>query len=330
MFAYPPRGLILALVTPFDEKGGIDWPSLRQLIAQALPFCDGLFIGEGLVGEGLSLPNPMRLELLRGCWEVVSGKKSLLLCPTASTAEETLSNVEVLEKLYIGERKESLFWVDLPLWYHSNRKLPHLYQEWAKRTPLSILLYNHPQLISQLNRSLKRSNIRTAVLKRLAENEQIVGLIQAGDLKRTIPYQRAVRSRRDFRIYDGDERNFLNQPSSSGVVSGGANLLPEEWREIVRASLSAAEDPAQGLILLRQSQKLRDLNQALRMNPARSLKFALHRLGLISQAKILDEPHVAIRGNDLKIGNFLRENFSLQSSRWNDIHYAPRDSGGQS
>jgi dihydrodipicolinate synthase/N-acetylneuraminate lyase len=254
----------------------------------------------------------MRLELLRGCWETVSGEKALLLCPTASTTEETLSNVEALGKLCAGERKESLFWVDLPLWYHSNRKLPQLYEEWAKRTPLPILLYNHPQLISKLNRSLKRSNVRTAVLKRIAENEQIVGLIQAGDLKRTIHYQRAVRSRRDFRIYDGDERNFLNQPSSSGVISGGANLLPQEWREIVSASLSATEDPARSLILLKQSQKLRNLNQAWRMNPAQSLKFAMHRLGLIPRANILDETHIASMGNDMKIGNFLRENFSLQ------------------
>jgi dihydrodipicolinate synthase/N-acetylneuraminate lyase len=314
MFAYPPRGLILALVTPFDEKGRIDWPSLRQLIGRALPFCDGLFIGEGLVGEGLSLPNPLRLELLRGCGEAVSGQKPLLLCPTARTTEETLNNVEALGKLYAGEGKESLFWVDLPLWYHSNRKLPQLYEEWAKRTPLSILLYNHPHLISRLNRSLKRSNIRTAVLKRLAENEQLVGLIQAGDLKRTIHYQRALRPRRDFRFYDGDERNFLNQPSSSGVVSGGANLLPEAWQEIVSASLNAAEDPARSLILLKQSQKLRELNRALQMNPAKTLKFALHRLGIIAQAKILDETCIASVGDELKMRNFLRENFSLQSS----------------
>jgi dihydrodipicolinate synthase/N-acetylneuraminate lyase len=221
--------------------------------------------------------------------------------------------VEALGRRYAAPGKESIFWVDLPLWYHSNRKLPQLYEEWTKRTPLPILLYNHPHLISRLNRSLKRSNIRTAVLKRLAENEQIVGLIQAGDLKRTIHYQRAIRSRRDFRLYDGDERNFLNQPSSSGVVSGGANLLPEEWRGIVSVSLSPAEDPARSLLLLKQSQKLRELNQALQMNPAQSLKFALHRLGIISQAKILDETRISSAGNDLKIGNFLRENFSLQS-----------------
>ena len=119
-----------------------------------------------------------------------------------------------------------LFWVDLPLWHHSNRKLPQFYEEWAKDYPRSILLYNHPRLITCLDRSLKRKNIRTAVLKKLAENEQIAGLIQAGDFQRTLHYQRAVRGRRDFRIYDGDEMNFLNQPSSSGVVSWGANLLP--------------------------------------------------------------------------------------------------------
>jgi dihydrodipicolinate synthase/N-acetylneuraminate lyase len=313
MYAYPPKGLILALVTPLDEKGGIDWPSFTKLTERAVPFCDALLIGDGLVGEGISLPNSRRLELLGGCGEIVAGKKPLLLCPTAGTEDETLSNVEALGKRYAAPGKESIFWVDIPLWYHSNRKLPQFYEEWTRRTPLPLLLYNHPHLISRLNRSLKRSNIRTAVLKRLADNEQIVGLIQAGDLKRTIHYQRAIRSRRAFRLYDGDEGNFLNQPSSSGVVSGGANLLPEEWRGIVNVCLSPAEDPARSLLLLKQSQKLRELYQAFQKNPAQSLKFALHRLGIISQATILDETRISSVGNDLKIGNFLRENFSLQS-----------------
>jgi dihydrodipicolinate synthase/N-acetylneuraminate lyase len=314
MVGYPPRGLILPLVTPFDEKGEIDWPSLKRLIERALPFCDSLFIGDALVGEGLSLPSQMRLELLQRSLDAVAGQKPLLLCPTASTEEETLNNVEIIGKDcpdWAG--KQSFFWVDLPLWYHSNRKLPQLYQEWTRRTPFPILLYNHPQLISKLSRSLKRNNIRTAVLKRLSENPQIVGLIQAGDLKRTIHYQRAVRARRDFRFYDGDERSFLNQPSSSGVVSSGANLLPAEWSEIVSTSLGLLEDPGRSLILLKHSQKLRELNQLLQMNPARSLKFALHRLGVIPQAKVLDETLVVHTGDDLKMGNFLRENFSLQS-----------------
>lgn len=310
----PPKGLIIALVTPLDDKGMIDWPSLNGLIERAFPFGDALFIGECLIGEGLSLPNRMRQELLQVAIETVGGRKPLFLCPTSSTPEETLSNVEKVGKEFPdhpGER--AIFWVDIPLWYHSNRNLPLLYQEWGKRTPLPILLYNNPLLISKLNSSLKRNNIRTAVLKLLSENDQIVGLIQAGDLKRTIHYQRAVRLRRDFRFYDGDERSFLNQPSSSGVVSGGANLFPAEWREIVAASLSLTEDPTRTFSLLKQSQKLRALSQALRLNPAQSLKFALHRLGMITHEKVLDEPEKTSSAVDLEMGKFLRENFSLQS-----------------
>ena len=312
MTSLPPKGLVVALATPFDEKGGIDWESLRRLIERTLPFCDCLLIGEPQFGEGLSLPNPLRLELLRGSRKIVAGKKALLLCPTGRNAEETLLNVKDLSRETAHPGNENLFWVDVPLWYHSNRKLPQHYEEWAENTPFPILLYNNPFLIARLNRSLKRNNIRTAVLKCLAENQQIVGLIQAGDLKRTIHYQRAVRARRDFRFYDGDERNFLTSPSSSGVVSGGANLLPAEWGEIVTGSLDISEDPARNLLLLKQSQKLADLSRALQKNPALSLKIALQGLGVISRATVLLDNQAGPAGEDSEIAQFLRANFSLQ------------------
>jgi dihydrodipicolinate synthase/N-acetylneuraminate lyase len=314
MNPYPPKGLIVALVTPLNEEGRVDGESLRRLIDRVVPYCDALMIGEGLIGEGLSLPNPLRLELLQVSAEMVAGKKPLLLCPTAGTTEETVRNITVLtEALKDGPGRDSVFWVDIPLWYHSNRKLPQFYQGWKEYTPFPILLHNHPLLIGKRNRSLKRTNIRTAVLKRLAENEQIVGLIQAGDLKRTIHYQRAVRARRDFRFYDGDEGNFLNSPSSSGVVSGGANLLPSEWSQIVTASLEISEDPARNLLLLKQSQKLRELSQVLQKNPAQSLKMGLHRLGWIPGTKVLDSTQEGSSEEGEHLASFLQANFSLQT-----------------
>lgn len=314
MNPYPPKGLIVALITPLDEEGRVDWESLRRLIDRVLPFCDGLIVGEGLVGEGLSLPNAVRLELLQGSAGVVSGRKPLFLCPTAGMAEETVSNVRAVTKVLESYPDQaSLFWVDIPLWYHSNRKLPQFYQEWKRYTPYPILLYNHPLLIAKLNHSLKRNNIRTAILKRLAENEQIVGLIQSGDLNRTINYQRAVRARRDFRFYDGDEKGFLNSPSSSGVVSLGANLLPSEWSEIVAGSLKISEDPARNLLLLKQSQKLRELSQILQRTPAWSLKSALHYLGLIPHVQVLDETQREPGGGALELMSFIQANFSLQN-----------------
>ena len=310
----PPRGMITALITPLDLQGGLDWSSLKGLIEHLLPFSDGILVGEPLAGEGLFLPEQMRTELFRGCLEAVGGRKPLFLCPTAQTSEETLSNVAAGEK-YFGALPGNplVFWVDLPLWHHSNRRLPQFYEEWVQRSPLPIILYNHPLLIRSLNRSLKRKNLRTAVLKRLAENPQIAGLIQAGDFQRTLHYQRAVRSRRDFRIYDGDEMNFLNQPSASGLLSWGANLLPAEWQEIVRGALTPTEDPARGLKLFKESQKLKDLCAVMGVNPAASLKYALHRLGKIKGAGTRGETTFPAPQEISKVETFLRKNFSLQN-----------------
>lgn len=320
MAFYPPKGLIISLVTPLDEKGQVDWPSFERLIEKTLPFADGFLIGDYVIGEGFSLPASTRRELLQGAMEALAGRRPVFLCPTAETEEETLWNVEAISAAVSQKPTPSpLFWVDMPLWYHSNRKLPQLYEEWKKRTPIPILLYNQPWLISRLGKTLKRKNIRTALLKRLSENEQIVGMIYVGDLKRAIEYQRAVRLRRDFLFYDGDERNFLNQPSSSGVVSAGANLLPAQWREIVVASLNLREDPAHNLLVFRQSQKLRELSQILREGPVLKLKQALKRVGIIAHAKALLEDPSAAPGRDSPLENFLKENFALQSPSQNDM-----------
>lgn len=311
----PPRGLITALITPLTPQGGLALPSLKDLIENLLPFSDGLLIGEPLVGEGLLLPEKVRLELFQGCLEAVGGRKPLFLCPTAQTSEETLDNVAAGEQYLVGFRGNPLvFWADLPLWHHSNRKLPQFYEEWGRRSPAPIVLYNHPLLISSLNRSLKRKNLRTAVLKKLSENEQIVGLIQAGEFQRTLHYQRAVRRRRDFRIYDGDERSFLNQPSASGVLSWGANLLPAEWKAIVTGALTPTEDPAKGLKLFKESQKLQSLCGAMGLNPAASLKYALHRLGRLQGEGLRGEAFLPASGEFPEMEAFLRKNFSLQNS----------------
>ncbi len=320
MASYPPKGLIIPLVTPLDEKGRVDGPSLGRLIEKTLPFADGFLIGDYVIGEGLSLPLSIRRELLQGAMEAISGRKPVLLCPTTETEEETLRNVEAISSAVSKQLSPpSLFWVDMPLWYHSNRKLPQLYEEWKKRTPIPILLYNQPLLISRLGRTLKRKNIRTTLLKRLAENEQIVGMIYAGDLPRAIEYQRAVRLRRDFLFYDGDEKNFLNQPSSSGVVAAGANLLPAQWREIVSASLNLREDPAQNLLVFHQSQKLRELSQILREGPVWKLKQSLQRVGIIARAKVLPEDPSAPPWRDSPLEKFLEENFALQSPSQNGM-----------
>ena len=109
--------------------------------------------------------------------------------------------------------------------------------------------------------------------------------------------------------------NFLDSPSSSGVVSSGANLFPKEWSEIVSASLTPSEDPGQNLSVLKESQKLRELRQVLQPPSVKNLKIALAYLGIISHSRVLDREDSSILEEDLKIKRFLEKIFSLQVHR---------------
>jgi dihydrodipicolinate synthase/N-acetylneuraminate lyase len=104
-------------------------------------------------------------------------------------------------------------------------------------------LYNDPALVGSLGKPLKRSNIRTAVLKELSGLDALAGLIFLGSLERFHNYEKACRSREGFRIYDGDEGTFLDHPSAAGVLSAGANLAPRAWDQITRAALHLDAGP---------------------------------------------------------------------------------------
>ncbi|MGB9700072.1 MAG: dihydrodipicolinate synthase family protein [Thermodesulfobacteriota bacterium] len=308
---YPPKGLIIALITPFNERGEIDWPSWQNLLHHTLPFADGLFIGEGMIGEGIYLSNKLRLELAQGAIEAIKGQKPLFIGLTAPTAEETMANfAEIGQKYNSLAEKGLLYLVDTPLWYHSNRRLPQFYETLLERSSCPIILTNNPVLISLSQKSWKRKNIRTNILKRLAAHPAITGLINLSDLKRAINYQRAVRPRRDFRIYDGDEKNFLAQPSAAGVVSAGANLFPGAWHEVVWASLNPSENPAQNFGLWEKSEKLKKFYQIYHGTPAQSLKFALYQQGIIKHPRTLGkDPAQALLGSK-ELRDFLQENLS--------------------
>ncbi len=194
MLSLPPKGLLGVLVTPLDDQGNIDAQSLESLVNSTLNYVDGFLAGVSFTGEGFLLGNEKKLELIRISLEIVRGRVPLILGITGNSSRETAENISALEKIrgdshYAGD----IFLFDCPLWYHSNRGLfPH-YQELGRLTELSFVLYNNPYLISRLKGHLRRKNIRTNVLKKLSENERIVGLKHSGEAKRTLNYLKAVR-----------------------------------------------------------------------------------------------------------------------------------------
>ncbi len=233
-----PKGLIIDLITPLGAGGEIDGRSLGRHLDRVLPYAHGLFIASPYMGEGRAMEPGQREELLEKCLVVVQGRVPILVWISASTQEKSIDTLLLLKKrLETRKYTGPVFWVDTPLYYHSNRGLPRHYEEIFPLIDGSFILHNDPEFIKKIDSPFKRNNIRTSILKELALMPRIGGLIFSGSLDRAHNYQKAVRGRIDFRIYDGDEAHFLEHPSLSGIVSGGANLAPRAWRKITASSL---------------------------------------------------------------------------------------------
>ena len=282
----PPRGLVVELITPLNQDRSIDGRGLGRLLDQVSPLAHALFLASPNIGEGKNLSLDQRLDLLEKVLVVVRGRIPIFFWITREDEKKTTETLLGLKKSLKRRRYEGqVFWVDTPLYYHSNRGLPALYRNLSGMTSKPFILHNVPEFIKSLPKSLKRKNIRTAILKELVSLETIVGLIFLGSLDRAHNYQKACRSRAHFRIYDGDERHFMDHPSMSGVVSSGANLAPGPWQKITESSLRIPADQDNYLEYPHQvwdlGQYLRDLKGIYQQMPVTVIKEILADKGII-------------------------------------------------
>lgn len=299
--SHPPRGLIVDFPTLVDDRGRIDRAGSLRLLAGLRGRADAIFLCGPDSGPGPSLPIRTRVELL----DLVRAETDLPLLAfiTLPTKEASAECAEALCAV-----SEDLILVDSPLLARSNRELLNWLDYLGETLGRPLLLCNHPLLVGRSAPQTKRRNIRTAILKRaVAEHPLLAGLIFRGGFKRLINYHRAVRSRPGFPIYDAQELRFLERPSTAGVVSLGAALMPRVWSRVVGAALNrgGAEPLAQTLACGRAARALalalargsdRTLRQFLAGKPPRSIQgLGLERWGLLPEAESSEPPEG--RGN---------------------------------
>ncbi len=234
----PPKGLIVDLITPLMEDGSIDGRGLGQHLDSLIPHVQGVLISGPSTGEGSGLSIEQKVDLFDKTLVVVRGEVPVLAWITGKSPEGTIEILENLRKQkHMRKYNGAVFWVDAPLYYHSNRGLSEYYSDLCSRIDEPLILHNDPALIQSLDRSLKRKNIRTGILKEVVLNKRIQGLIFSGSLDRAYNYRKAVRNRSNFKIYDGDESRFLDHPGNNGVISIGANIACTDWAKITRLSI---------------------------------------------------------------------------------------------
>lgn len=282
-----PRGLICSLALVPNPANRSVYRGLESLIARLQPAVEGLFLDPMFWCPDANCCGPASSSLLEETIGLAPPDLPLWVRITGTSAEQTIHICNQLENVCRRLKyRGPLAWVDTPLFYHSNRGLPEYYQSLLADTEFNLIVDNDPHLIRKIGDTTKRKNIRTTVLKKLVQEPRLLALVHRGDLRRGINYQRAVRSRSDFLVYDGGESNFLKRPSASGVISVGANLLPYDWRTITLASLNL-EDSHLGQAgsfrhLWEAGQRVRTLQKHYKQAPASIIPAVLAAWGLIS------------------------------------------------
>ena len=283
----PPSGLICPMVTPLNDQLHLDVESLTKLFKFIEKWVDGVVIGDPLWGEGPFLPHSLRLELVEAALAIVDGRMPLMISVTGPTIEETLLLQQQVEAMVRRlEYRGLLFWVDYPLYYHSNRGLPKVYSEMLSQASFPLILGNNARLIKMNKAPGRHKNIRTRVLKKIAHLSSIIGIIYSGDVKRALNYHMAVRFREQFVFYDGDEAVFIKNPAKGGVVAGGANIFPQQWSNVANMSLNLplrqhAFESTQA-ITWEDSRMLERFHHLYMLSPAVSIKKILRQIGIIA------------------------------------------------
>lgn len=281
----PPRGLIADLITPLKHDGSIDGEGLKGMLDRVIPFSQAIFLASPRTGEGINLTRDQLSDLLKKVLNLIPGHIPILIWVTQNTEEKTRKTIQNLNKAIRGKREHGqVFWVDTPLYYHSNRGLPAYYRDICSMVDQPLILNNDPELIRRIGTPFKRCNIRTSILKELITIKNIAGILFLGPIDRAYNYQKVCRGISGFRIYDGDETNFMSYPSTSGVVSAGANLAPGAWQRIVASSLHLKDEQANGddmRQIWELGQYLRSLKDIYQKMPVAVIKEVLSDMGII-------------------------------------------------
>ncbi|MGC9347675.1 MAG: 4-hydroxy-tetrahydrodipicolinate synthase, partial [Anaerolineae bacterium] len=239
------RGIIPAMVTPFDEDEQLNEDVLRQLVNHLIDGgVHGLF-PTGSQGEFYALTPAERARV----WEIVVDETAGRVPVYAGTGAATTREVIALNRL-AEEAGVDAVSVLTPFFISPTQaELYSHYTAIADATSLPVLLYNNPGRTGGLNLSAE-------LVTRLAEHPNIAGIKDSsGDLTLTIEYIRrtgdnfTVLLGRDTLIYAG----LLH--GAKGSITATANVMPslvvEIYNAFVNGDLAGAYVAQQRLAPLR-------------------------------------------------------------------------------
>ena len=248
------RGCGTALVTPFTDRGEVDFPALRALVEWQIGEGIELLVPCGSTGEAQTLNDGEREQVVATVVEAAAGRAPVM---AGATSNDTARAVEETRRMC----RLGADYVLSATPYYNKPTQDGLYQHFvavADASTRPVCLYNVPGRTAV--------NLSPAVALRLAEHPNVMGIKEAsGDLHQIMEII-AGRPER-FAVLSGDD--WMTLPlvavGGDGLISVTSNEVPAAMTELVRLALAGDLDRARQV-----HYRLRPLMDAnfLETNPA--------------------------------------------------------------
>ena len=217
------KGSAVALVTPFDENGNVNFDKIKELVDFQIENGTDAIVACGTTGEASTMNDEEHLAAIKAIIDAAN-KRVPVIAGTGGN--------DTAHSIYLSQEAEKLgadaLLIITPYYNKANKScLRKHFVSIANSVKLPIILYNVP--------SRTKVNIPPALVADLARNvDNIVALKEAcGDLAQVAEVCRLVPD--DFAVYSGNDDSILPLLSlgGSGVISVLANVCPRETHDLV-------------------------------------------------------------------------------------------------
>jgi 4-hydroxy-tetrahydrodipicolinate synthase len=218
--------LLTAMVTPFDENGGVDYEQAKKLAVALLDSgSDGVVLA-ATTGESPTLLKEEEGQLFTEVKAAVGGRGSVVAYTGSNSTVEAVEATKKAEQIGVDACL-------LVVPYYNKPNQEGLYQHFkavAESTSLPCILYNVP------SRTVVNMTADTVI--RLSQLDNVIGIKEAsGNLPQI---SRIISGARDgFRVWSGNDGDILPLLAigSYGVVSVISHLVGKQIKEMMESYL---------------------------------------------------------------------------------------------
>ena len=265
------KGSLVALVTPMEEGGDVDYNSLKKLVDWHIQEGTNGIVSVGTTGESATLDVEEHLNVIKHTVEYVNSRIPVIAGTGANSTSEAIELTEESKKLGADYALLVTPYYNKP---NQNGLINH-YTKIADEVDIPQILYNVP--------SRTACDLLPSSVKVLSEHNNIIGIKEAIGSEERINELIEISSRnKNFLLFSGDDPTFLSllEKGGNGVISVAANVVPKDISRICSFVVEGRNSEA---IIL--DKKLSNLYELLfiESNPI-PVKWMIYKMGLIKNS----------------------------------------------